>query len=463
MFEQRMLDDKINKAIKDYQMLEKNSTVVVGLSGGADSIMLTHYLKNTLKLNVIACHVNHNLRGAESVRDMEFSKKICGEWGIECVIHDIDVTGYSRANNLTIEEAGREIRYSFFAEAANKYNADKIATAHTLSDNAETLLLNLLRGTGLKGLCGIPPVRDNIIRPLIYLKRQDIEEYCDFHKLEYATDSTNLEYIYTRNKIRHLVMPELEKVNPQVYSAISKTIRVLSNEQDLLNQMAIQAYEAVDKGEWISADALAKYHAAVRYRVLAMFLDRNKLERSGELIERLDKMVMLSVENTDEKHGKSKINVKGKIFIELRKNQLFISDERLIVEYFEFPLELGDFVAPNGKRYTISLCDAKEINSVKKVYKKLLYILLDYDKIKGQVILRQRKAGDKISLENRTGTKSVKKLFIDDKLTSAQKSRRLVLSDDESVLAVEGYGCDKRVAVDSGTSRCLLVTVDGTG
>lgn len=448
VFNEKELETKIKRAIKEFDMLAEGDKVIVGLSGGADSMMLMHYLKYKLHIEVIACHINHNLRGEESDRDMQFAEQICKQWEIPFVVHTVDVTNYAQKNGLTLEQAGRNLRYSIFEQAAREHEAQKVATAHTLSDNAETMLLNLTRGTGLKGLCGIPPKRDNIIRPLIHLTRQEVEAYCQEFSIEYVTDSTNLKTIYTRNKVRHLIMPELKIVNPQIYSSINKTIQVLLHEQDYMKNVSEEAYSNVNKADGLVVDDLMEYHIAIRHRVIAMFLEQNQIDRSNDLIEKLDKMMKI---------GKGKINVKGETFIEIKKNVLILNDNRLIVDYFELPLEFGDFLTPNGKRYTISICNQDEIKTIKNVYKKLLYIGLDYDKIIGKPVLRQRKIGDKISLENREGTKTLKKLFIDDKLTAAQKSQRIVLADEKSVIAVEGYGCDRRVQIDEKTTRILLI------
>lgn len=159
--------NRIIKAITEHQLLEDTDKIVVGLSGGADSVALVHYLKFVLKYTVVACHVNHNLRGDESERDMQFVKRLCKKWDIPLVVESVDITAIAQQNRLSLEQAGRQVRYGAFDRCAQKHMANKIATAHTLSDNAETMLYNLTRGTGLKGLCGIPIKRGNIVRPLL--------------------------------------------------------------------------------------------------------------------------------------------------------------------------------------------------------------------------------------------------------------------------------------------------------
>lgn len=443
----RIIKD-IQMAIRDYSMIAQDEKIMVGLSGGADSVMLMHYLKFVLKLNVCACHINHKLRGAESERDMQFVKELCTKWEIELGVHSIDVTEFAQQNKLTVEQAGRQVRYECFTQTAKGFSAMKIATAHTLSDNVETIILNLTRGTGLKGLCGIPPVRDNIIRPLIYISRQDVETYCNENELEYVTDSSNLETVYTRNKIRHDVIPKLIEVNPRINWAVKRTAKLLINEQDFMQSFALEAYNEVKRPDGLLTDKLSDYHVAIRYRIISIFLDENKIDKSNDLIEKIDKLVLFS---------KGKINVNGNVFVEVRKRLLQVANDIPELEYFEYPVANGEFINDNGQRYTVKLCDKEELDSIKKVYKKLLYIAIDYDKIKGKAIIRQRKSGDKISIEGRAGTRSLRKMFIDDKLTAAQKSQLIVISDDESVIAVENYGADKRVSCDEDTTCALVI------
>ena len=193
--------DKIKETITRYNMLQENDVVAVAVSGGADSIALLHTLhslKHELGITVVACHVNHNLRGEESIRDAQFVEDFCS-------INKIPVTFYSIEVKVdkheSVEERARKMRYECFDKLCNELNA-KLATAHTASDNAETVFLNILRGTGTKGLCGIPPVRDNIIRPLLRCTREEIENYCKENSLSFVTDSSNLSDDYTRNKIK---------------------------------------------------------------------------------------------------------------------------------------------------------------------------------------------------------------------------------------------------------------------
>ena len=217
-----MNKEDVLSVIKKYNMLENCDRIVVGLSGGADSVCLLSVL-NSLKaeygFSLIAAHINHGIRGAEAQRDEESCKKLCEKLNVPLEILHADIPKLSKQQGIGEEECGRIVRYDFFRSLAGKRG--KIATAHNLNDNAETLLLNLVRGAGSKGACGIPPVRDNIIRPLIETDRESIEKYCQENNLQYVTDSTNLECEYSRNKIRIKVLPTLCEINQNAVGALS--------------------------------------------------------------------------------------------------------------------------------------------------------------------------------------------------------------------------------------------------
>ena len=198
--------NKVAKTIEKYNMIKKSERILVGLSGGADSVSLLLCLRE-LGYDISACHINHQLRGDESLRDENFCIKLCRDLDIPIDVHRINVKEYCKMNSTSLEDGARKLRYNIFSNA----ETEKIATAHTLSDCFETLLFNIVRGTGLKGLCSIPPVRDNIIRPLIDCTREDILEFLKKHNQSFVTDSTNLETEFTRNKV--LVSIFLKKLN----------------------------------------------------------------------------------------------------------------------------------------------------------------------------------------------------------------------------------------------------------
>ncbi|MDE5649348.1 MAG: tRNA lysidine(34) synthetase TilS, partial [Oscillospiraceae bacterium] len=231
--------DKIINTIEIYSMIKKGDRITAALSGGADSVCLLLVLKElseSYNITVDAIHINHCIRGEESDRDEEFCRSLCTKLHIPITVIRTDVPSAAAGSKKSLEETARDIRYETFKKHAGKNG--KIATAHTLSDNAETVILNLARGTGLKGLCGIPPVRDNIIRPLIEITRQQVEDCLKEQNQGFVTDSTNLSNDYTRNRIRHNIIPELLKINGGFYKTFSAGQKILKEENNFISNYA---------------------------------------------------------------------------------------------------------------------------------------------------------------------------------------------------------------------------------
>ena len=213
------MKNKILTYINKENLLTRGKKVIVTCSGGADSIFLLHIL-NKLGYDCIVAHCNFHLRGEESNRDENFVREYCKKENLTLLVEHFDTTKYATEKKLSIEMAARELRYNWFENIRKEYNAQAIAVAHHSDDSIETILLNLLRGTGLKGICGIRPKNGYIVRPLLCVNRKEIEEYLQNNDTQYITDSTNLENEYTRNKIRNIVMPILREINPQIDSVM---------------------------------------------------------------------------------------------------------------------------------------------------------------------------------------------------------------------------------------------------
>ena len=235
-----LIEKKIEDTIDKYDMLKNVNSLILGVSGGADSMALLKFFEKFSKkwgLVIIAAHVNHCLRGKESDRDENFVREYCKKNDIKLEVLRVDVNKIAIELKKGVEESARELRYNFFYELSAKYNG-KIATAHTLSDSVETMLINLARGTGAAGLCGISAKRDNIIRPLITLKRAETQRYCEENEIFYVTDSTNLNREYTRNKVRLDVVPLLKQLNPEFESVAERTMFFLKSDNEYLNNIA---------------------------------------------------------------------------------------------------------------------------------------------------------------------------------------------------------------------------------
>ena len=272
--------EKIKETVLLYEMISEGETVCVGLSGGADSVSLLTALKRLggeLGFGVRAVHINHGLRGEESERDMRFCEQLCGELGIALEVRRLDLAA-AKEKHESLEECARKARYEAFFEVVG---GDKLATAHNLNDNAETVLLNLMRGTGLKGLCGIPPKRGNIIRPLIRRSRAEVEEYCRVKGLSYVTDSTNLSDDYTRNKVRHRIIPEMLKINPALPDVISRMTELLREDSDYLEDLAASALADSAFGRGYRAEELAGLPNPIKSRAVRKILSDGGVEPSA--------------------------------------------------------------------------------------------------------------------------------------------------------------------------------------
>ena len=236
------MKNKVLNTIKKYNLIQENDKIVIGVSGGPDSMCLLHILnglKEKLNFEIVVAHINHMIR-KEAEEETQYVKNFCDKLGIKCYIKRIDVIDKSNKEKIGTEEAGRKARYDFFEEVLNIVNANKIATAHNENDNAETVLMNIFRGAGTSGLKGIEPIRDNkYIRPISECERSEIEEYCRVNKLQPKIDKTNLENVYTRNKIRNVLIPEIKKeFNPNIIESLNKLSILARQENNFIQEYA---------------------------------------------------------------------------------------------------------------------------------------------------------------------------------------------------------------------------------
>lgn len=239
------LEKKVLNTIKEYMLIETGDKIVVGVSGGPDSICLLNVLNNlkdVLKFEIFVAHINHMIR-EEADSETEYVRGFCKKIGVECFVKRVDVIKLADKCKMGTEETGRKIRYDFFREIKQKTNSNKIATAHNLNDNAETVLMNIIRGTGSSGLKGIEPLKQDLIRPIIKCKRDEIENYCNILNLNPKFDKSNDENIYTRNKIRNLLLPYLkENFNPNIIETINRMSELLKQENDYFDEVTRQEY-----------------------------------------------------------------------------------------------------------------------------------------------------------------------------------------------------------------------------
>lgn len=447
---------KYRDAVARYHMLQVGDRIIVGISGGADSVALLHALREDCRspnacAKLEAAHLNHNLRGAESARDERFVRELCAGWGIPLTVESRPVAELAAATGRSVELCAREERYAFFRRLGGK-----TATAHTLDDSAETVLLNLARGAGLRGLCGIPPVRGNIIRPLILCTRAEVEAYCAAHGLEYVTDSTNLSDLYTRNKLRHRVIPVLREINPafpQGLGAMSHSLRV---DEDYLDGLAREALadSALGGRRW-DAGAIAGQPEPIRRRMLCRILVLHDIPVERRRIERVEALLCAG--------GAARLSSRwvcrcGCGVLELAP-ALRESVRMMTPVVLQAPFQSAEIRVFSDKVLTLTVCERTIFEESINILPNGFQNALDCDKIDRIVTIRQRAPGDAIRLAGRGCTKTLKKLYNEAGLTARQRERTLVLAGMDGLLWVEGFGVCESVRPGSETSRLLLLTL----
>lgn len=425
--------DKVIKAINQFNMNIRNGSVCVALSGGADSVALCHSLftlKDELGITLTACHFNHQIRGAEADRDQKFCEDFCKSLGIKLFLGSADVPLFAKQNKLSLETAARKLRYEFFS----KLQVQFIATAHTQSDNLETVIFNLARGTGSDGICGIPPVRGKFVRPLILASRSDVENYIKQNGLAFVNDSTNFVDDCSRNIIRHKIVPVLKEINSAVEKNVSETSRIVFEETNDLRQKASKVLNNAKCENGIYSVAFSRTSSAVTNRALREYY----FSFFGTYPDSKHLYLMADVL----KNG-GRVSVRGNYVAEC-KNGIFC---------FKKPHENKQFLVNVSEKGNNLFENDKKINSL------LLKNSIDCDKIKGNINLRTREAGDKIRLANKSGTKSFKKLYNEYKIPLEERENLPVISDDDGPLWIYKIGVADRCAVRKDTKRLLTVSV----
>ena len=438
---------KVENTVKQFDMFSKSERLLVCLSGGADSVSLLLCLK-MLGYDVCACHVDHHLRGQESERDRIFCEKLCEKLGVELSVHHADVKGWCEKHSVSIEEGARQLRYEFFASE----KADKICTAHTLSDCIETTLFNLARGTGLKGLCSIPPKRDNIVRPLINCTREEIIAFLEAQGQTFVTDSTNLTDEYTRNRIRHNIVPQLERINPSLMNSFADTLDILRQDMLFLEKTAQQAYGQCCEDNKIDTEKLAQTDKCIRDRVLINWLSDNGITAAHDNIRRVRD---IAAEN-------GKLNIAGDTYVICKDQKLFIEkiSNEIPDEIPPISVQPGGEYTYFGRKIVFSIIKMEDTDcKFSNVHKKFANCCMDYDKIKGGLVLRRYSEGERIQLVGRDQPYSIRKLLKNNFPLEKRRSAVLLYDDDGAVFA-EKSGVSERVKVTCDTTRLLVFQIN---
>lgn len=455
----KIMETKIAKTIQQYQMFAQGDRLLIALSGGADSVALLHFLRGIQEewqLSLGALHLNHRLRGEESHRDEVFVRRLCREWEIPLTVESAEVETLAREGREGIELTARRCRYDFFEREAGKQGA-LIATAHTASDNAETMLLHLTRGTGPRGLAGIPPVRDGIIRPLIGCSRREVENYCETYGLSYVTDSTNRQDDYARNRIRHHVIPLLEEENPGFVEACTRTAKLLRGDGDWLDRLAEEAMEKLARPDgMLEREGFLKLPRAISGRILVELVRSAGVEAEYELIEALWQIVREGRGKRQLAHQTFFVCYRGWLGWKTVASPPALCPVDIAWQEKDLPCEIQLFP---GKAVKISMLRQNKLEKLQIFQKKDLTYCLDCDRIDKIITIRQTLPGDKLRPLRRGCTKSLKQLFQEEGVPPEERSCRLVAADSRRLLWAEGLGIEEAVAADGRSRQVLIMEV----
>ena len=447
--------EQVKALTTEYDMFPRGGKVLCAVSGGADSMCLLHLAWSMAEaggFQVAAAHYHHGMRGAAADADAAFVETFCKERNIPCVVERGDVYGQAQRLGLGVEETGRQLRYEFLRRTAEELGCNRIATAHNADDNLETLLLHLVRGAGLHGLAGIPPRRGEIVRPLLTTSRSDIEAYLAEHGLTHVEDCTNADESYARNRIRRQVVPVLRQLNPRLTESAAETMGYLRSDNDYLNA---QAAAACAHARWaeddlvIEARYIAQLPAAIAPRAARRMLEMMGDGNTDCSAAHLKAIVDLA---TGEDPSAVAFLPHGRLVQRVYKDLLFTTQSEPLPPFSPTPLNLDGETAPEG---TLWRCRCWATTCPAEGEPGVLYLALEA--VEGELVLRPRQTGDEIALPRRGGTKTVKKLFIDEKVPRRDRERVPVLADGAGVLAVAGFGADQSRLAQPGQPAYALI------
>lgn len=450
-------EQKVLRFINENELLSSGEKILIALSGGPDSVLLLHFLfkyKRKFGITLGAMHINHMIRGVDADKDDAFCKNLALQLKLQYHSVKKDVPGFAKRNLISIEEAAREVRYHELLSIQRKYDYTKIATAHTCSDNAETILLNLIKGAGIKGLSGIPFRRDKIIRPILPISKNEILEYLKRNKIKYRLDKSNLSSIYERNFIRNKLLPLIKNnLNPNIEQALFRSSLVLKQQAAVLNsaiklfsmkavlskpdriELKIDFLKKIDNNLW---NELIKFNLEKHFDIKISFNDIAKME---SLINK--------------QTGKSVNIAKGLSAVRERNKILVVRKSEVIKNYF-VSIKTGSSGSIENNK--VSINKMNNVNIRHSNNKNIEYI--DAGNIKGQFVLRFWNEGDKFFPLGMSGSKKVSHFLTDQKVPAYDKKRQLVLLNDNKIVWVVGLRIDERFKITDKTRKVIQLCLN---
>jgi tRNA(Ile)-lysidine synthase len=463
-----MLLEQVKRTIDRYRLLDKGDRLVVGVSAGVDSMVLLHLLsayRQEFDLSLIVAHVNHGLRPEESEKEMELVKKESERLGFTFEYGQFNVKEFQKAGGISLQDAARRIRFHFFNVLLQKYNANKIALGHHADDQVETVLLRLMRGSGLKGLKGMLPIREGrVIRPLFEVWRREIESFAEAMKIPYLLDSSNLKKNYLRNQLRLSLIPLIEKeYQPNFKKIVLKTSTILRKENDYLERETEESYQKiVREGKDTLSFGFSEYqslHPAIQWRIIQKMLGRIY---TGEMI--LEEGGWLEVSQIYKKLEQPSpsflLELPHGVCLAKRYDWVLMKKE-WVKQIPPFEIEL---ISP-GRTYIeeiekeVVIEETSRDDKFKDLYGLPNVVLLDYQNLQFPLKIRNFRPGDRFQPLGVKGTQKLKEFFIDHKIPKFERPRIPLLISGEMIAWVVGYRIDERVKITENTQKVLKVKV----
>ena len=463
--------DKVINYIKENKIIQQDDRILVALSGGPDSVCLLHMLyriKDKFNLKLGAIHINHMLRGEEADKDENYIIDLCEQMGIKHYVKRINIEYIAKETNVSLETAGRNERYKAFEEIKIKDKYNKIAVTHNANDQAETILMRIMRGTGLEGLTGIKPQREGgIIRPILCLNRQEIEDYCEYNGLNPRIDASNYDRHYSRNRVRLDILPYMrDNFNKDIIDTLNRMTLLLQKDNEFIEGYSQKCYNIYCKKHNNKLEILKELfekemESIITRVVIIAFKEISKSYQNFEM-KHIYEIVNLASRETGKKINLTNNiiceNLYGNIVLSKNDNKYYNScvkteiklDKDNIIENIEFNNYIINFEVIENKK--------KE-----KFTKNNLIKLFNYDKIEKEILIRYRKDGDKIIPLGMSGSKKVKDIFINSKVPREERDNTPILCFDDKISWIVGYKTSQLFKIDSDTKMILKITVNRKG
>jgi tRNA(Ile)-lysidine synthase len=446
----KSIEQKVIKFADQYKLISPGEHILIALSGGPDSVFALQFFskfKNRFKISLGAAHVNHCLRGKNSDNDEKFCHKLCNELKIDFFSSKVDVADYAEKNKLSLEEAARELRYKSLFEIQKKYRFDKIITAHTIDDNAETVLLNLVKGTGLKGISGIPIIRGNIIRPLLVLSKEEILGYLDQAGIKFRNDESNKDIRFKRNFIRHKLIPLLKKeINPSLVNNIFSSSQVFRNTIEIVKsyvRMIInEAIQFEREAIIININSISKYHNAVLGEVLKLSFKKN-FNRDFEYRD------LIKIKSLIDNRVGKKALLSGNLIAFRDREKINIQIKRKDTDFCPIEVKIGEKKIFEGKSFRIVLSNLQNV----KFNNDNLHEYISADGLDDKFIIRRWKDGDRFIPLGMKGSKNVSDFLTENKISAVRKKEQLVLENRNSIVWIIGLRIDDRFRITKNTKE----------